>query len=457
MMTKVTPLSPNFTIALPFMTASVSTGPGPTTTSYIRTTTNRPTYAVQTRTTQKTENNLVNQGALVPAPPQPPQYDLIDTTDNRTITVYNGHVFGDKRFASPAYKYLIPIILVICLLTTIFFAWILSKRLKRGSTMSRASCVLLLSVATADVLTLMSAISEVIFMYSQSLDNNMILSLSSCHTMLILERLSALPHAVSTWFTVILTIQRYVCVSCPFHAGKYIIVKRSMMCVLMVSVFSIGMHICRFVDATFVAVLLEHPSVPGKTIETCKKVYQPWIDDVVLYESLFAWTRIVIFQLLPCVLILIFVLSILKSLAKMKIATKDLRITASNQQSQRLRLSRFVVIIGTIVFCIEFSNAIFLSFNTWEISTGSSLLSYQDLKSASLGFDLALYLSYFLIFVLYCMMSGKFRDTLTFLFRHVKWSNHSKADITDSRANENQADVSKSKPTQKSFSISLSV
>ena len=83
-----------------------------------------PTYPLQTVTTQKSGHNSVNQGAVVPVPA--PHYDLIDSTvsirDNLTSPIYQGHIFGDKKFANPAYKYVIPIFLC-------FVCWPLSSLL----------------------------------------------------------------------------------------------------------------------------------------------------------------------------------------------------------------------------------------------------------------------------------------------------------------------------------------
>ena len=370
---------------------------------------------------------------------------------NRTIPTYlgkapnriynKGRVFGDKRFANPAYKYVIPIILGLCLMATILFAGILSTRLRRGSRMTRASCILLLFVAAADAMTMISAVAEVTYMYGQSLDNNMILPYSSCQIMMILERLSAVPHAASTWFTVVLAIQRYICVSFPFVAGKYITVKRSTMCVLIVSLVSIGMHLCKFLDTSFVEVLIEHPFIPGQPMKTCRAKYRSWVHNRVLYRSLFAWTRIVTMQILPCILMMTFVLLLLRSLGKMNLATKNKQLTVTRPQAARRRLSRFVIIVGLIVFCVEFSNAIFLSFNAWSMSTGSSPLSYESLKTASLGFDLALYMSYCLIFILYCAMSGEFRETLTSLVP-LKCFVRDHADVSDNTTSGNIPNVS---------------
>ena len=424
----------------------------------------RQTYPLQTMTTQKSVHHPVNQGLLIPAPPDPyllPTFDLIEMKDkierNLTSPAYQGRVFGDKQFAIPAYKYIIPIILVLCLLTTILFAVILSRRLRRGSSMSRASCVLLLSVATADALTMIVAFAEVTYMFSQSLVtcNSMILPFSSCKTMFILERLSAVPHAASTWFTVILAIQRYVCVSFPFVAGKYINIKQSTVCILIVSVLSIGMHMCRFLDTNFVEVLIDHPSMPGHVIQTCMATYMLWISDTVLYESVFAWIRIVTTQLVPCIFIMTFVVLMLKTFENMKLVAKHMQVTGTKQQSERRHLSRFVIVISSIVFCVEFSNALFLSFNAWEISTGSVLLTHETLKAASLGFDLVLYVSYFLMFTLYCTMSGKFRETLASLIP-VKCYDKYKAKGGDVRVRKKTLDSSHVKTNKTSVSVSLS-
>ena len=375
---------------------------------------------------------------------------------NTTLNTEKDRVFGNKRFADPAYIYVIPVVLGICLMATILFAGILCTRLRQGSNMTRASCGLLLFVAAADAMTMISTVSEATYMYSQSLGNNMLLPYSSCQIMLILERLSTVPHAASTWFTVLLGIQRYICVSFPFVAGKYITVKRSTMCVLIVCLASIGMHLCKFLDTSFVEVLIEHASIPGQTIETCRAKYRPWVRDKILYESVFAWTRIVTMQIVPCILMMTFGLLLLKSLRKQNLATENNQLTVTKQQAARRRLSRFVIIVSSIVFCVELSNAIFLSFNAWEISTGTTVLSYESLKSASLGFDLVLYLSYFLIFILYCAMSGKFRETLTSLVP-LKCCVREKSEINYNTISGKLIGVPREKTGRTSVSILISV
>ena len=322
-------------------------------------------------------------------------------------------VYGNKHFAIPSFRYIIPIALCVCLLTTIIFVCVLSKRVAKGSSMSRASCILLLSIAAADGLTMIFAIAEVVFLYTNASGNELLLPLKSCSTMLILERLSAIPHAASTWLTVVLAVQRYICVCFPFDAKKVINVRQSTVYVLVVALFSVGLHGCRFFDTKFVVVNLESSSENGVLIETCQARYRSWVENPVLYESLFAWIRIVITQLLPCLSLLVFVVLMLKGLWQTRRATKDEQLQGVKQLSERRRISRVVVVISSVVICVELSSATFLSFNVLEISKGSVIFRYETLKAVSLGFDLLLYISYFFIFVLYCFMSGTFRKTVT--------------------------------------------
>ena len=104
------------------------------------------------------------------------------------------------------------------------------------------------------------------------------MSFDSCMTMLILERLSAIPHVASTLFTVILAFQRFICVSKPFTAGNYmyITVKSSLICILRFVALSVTLHVCRFIDKPFEPIGMIHQNT---TINTCKAVYATWVKD----------------------------------------------------------------------------------------------------------------------------------------------------------------------------------
>ena len=118
---------------------------------------------------------------------------------------------------SSAYKYIFPVIIGICLLTTLVLVSFLIQRLRNAnSQMNKASCLLLIVVALMDLLTMGFALAEICFLFSATSDDSGFIPLTKCRVMLVLERLSAIPPAASTWVTVILAIQRFCCVSTPF-------------------------------------------------------------------------------------------------------------------------------------------------------------------------------------------------------------------------------------------------
>ena len=100
----------------------------------------------------------------------------------------------------------------------------------------------------------------------------------------------------------------------------------------------------------------------------------------------------------------IFVTLMVKSLRDTSKANKRMKLNDSNLQSDRRRLCLFVAFVAIILFFVEVSSGIFLSLNSWKMSTRQEIVSFQSLRAATTAFDLVLYVSYFAIFVLYCMM-----------------------------------------------------
>ena len=324
------------------------------------------------------------------------------------VTAYN--IYGNRKDTYSAYQYVFPVVIGICVLTTLVLVYCLIQRLRKAkSKMNKASCLLLIAVALMDLLTMCFALAEICFLFSATSDNSGFIPLTKCRAMSVLERLSAIPHAASTWVTVILAIQRFYCVSKPFSASKYITVRSSYILIVVVSVFVILLHICRFFDNTFLSVEV---NVNNKTIISCQDYHNGWIHNPVKYESVFAWTRISVAQFIPGVLMVLFVTLMIKSLRDTTKKTKRMKLNDSNLKSDRRQLSLFVAIVAIIVFCVEVSSGIFLSLSAWEMSTGQEIVSYQSLKSATTAFDLVLYVSYFAIFLLYCFMSKDIRRTL---------------------------------------------
>ena len=333
-----------------------------------------------------------------------------ENSDNNEIEVY-----GNQQFIIPAYEYIYPIILSLCLGTTLVFVYVLGKQFKISTPIGKATLVIFVAIAVADIFTIGSSLAEISYLYIKTRANSGYLPFTACKTMYILERLSAVPHAASVWFTVVLAIQRYVCVSNPFKTKRFVNVKSSIVCVSLIFTIVLALHIYRFFDVGFYKVTFFNPNLSEKPIETCHSD-AAWVKAVRVYEEVFMWSRIVVAQFVPCCLIVVFVTLMVSRLHKKDHTLKQAGHDNLNVRIQRRQLSINVVVIALIVVGVELSSGIFLSFHAWGISTRHTVLSNETFQLAAFAFDIILYVSYFAIFVIYCLMSREIRKTAVSVF-----------------------------------------
>ena len=323
-------------------------------------------------------------------------------------------IYGFQPFLDPAYKFIFPVLLGTCLGATLCFVFVLSKQMQAACPMSRASLSLLIAIATADVLTTGFGLSELCYRFSKTIGNPGFLPFGCCKIKLVMELLIWIFHEASVWFTVILTAQRYVCVSRPFLARRCINLRYSLTCVLVVFLTILALRIYRFFDQFVVKINIEQIDVAAtQIVESCDLRYASWVEDPVTYESLMLWLTIVLMQLLPSIIVVIFVCLIVNELV-----TKNTCLTSKTAKNQRVKISINVIFVALIVVGVEFSSAIFLSLCAWSLSTGNFVFSYETMKSTGVVFDIVLYVSYFVIFLLYILVSHETRNNIIFVLQN---------------------------------------
>ena len=107
-----------------------------------------------------------------------------------------------------------------------------------------------------------------------------------------------------------------------------------------------------------------------------------------------------------------FVILIIRALRNATLKSKNMSLEDGKRNSERRKLSLFVAVVALIVFCVGISSGLLLSFNALELTTGHVLIPSESLKTASVAFDLILYLSYFAVLLLYCLMSKDLRKKI---------------------------------------------
>ena len=353
----------------------------------------------------------------------------VDTVANsQSETVLANQLYGYQPYLDPVYQYIYPVFLGTCLGVTLILVVVLIKQFQTASGMSRASISILLAIAVTDALTTVFGLSEMCYRFSETSGNPGFLPYRSCNTMFIIGHLSGVVHEASVWLTVVLTTQRFICVSRPFFARHRINLRVSLISIAAIFVVIVSFHIYRFFDRSFVKVLLQQSNIlDEENFETCDLVYAPWIENPAKYESIFLWLLIALMQFLPCIIIATFVSLIVKTLIKKKTNL----VTSETARSQRAQITIIVIVIAIIAVSVELSSGIFLSLCVWGTTTGEFLFSYDTMKSIAVAFDLVLYVSYFVIFLIYCLMSQEVRRVIVAFCKMGRGSKAGKSSTSD--------------------------
>ncbi|XP_048751278.2 platelet-activating factor receptor-like [Ostrea edulis] len=216
-------------------------------------------------------------------------------------------------------------------------------------------------------------------------------------------------HTASIWLTVFLSLHRYVGVRYPFYIRQISTRRKSVICVITVYCCSSMLHLCRFVDTTYVDF---HVVQENKDIFTCKAVHSDWIKGYeVRYECIYYWTCIVLIKVLP--LAIVVTLDFLMARELLRADNKRQRFLSDNQSSKESRRVTWIVITVAAIFSlVEIPITIILILWTLSMVHDKMYVSEVQLGELSVVFNIIIYISFPCILFLYCLMSKKFRKYL---------------------------------------------
>ncbi|XP_052819398.1 sex peptide receptor-like [Mya arenaria] len=272
--------------------------------------------------------------------------------------------------------------------------------------------------------------------------------------------LPTISHNASVWLTVVLAYDRYIAVEKPFLLKQVCLPKRSISVVITIYLTAVLGHLCRFFDTDYAPVKIvsstnaqsyfqlmntSYTSFPeeeiseaignttqynitgalreicdmSKGIETCKAVYKPAFRDLKYYEFCYYWFVILFVKFIPCTLLIVIDTLMLKSLRK----SEKLRYHMANhttavlhslssrrakyQESKRMTIILVIAII--IVVIVELPIAVILMLWTLANIHGQQFMTEIALNNLSRIANTAVYISYPVIFMLYCCLSARFR------------------------------------------------
>lgn len=146
-------------------------------------------------------------------------------------------------------------------------------------------------------------------------------------------------HSISIWLTLGLAIQRHVCVSNPFKA-KYICTMKNTIIYMIVMSFCFFAFLLPFTFSyKYDTVTVALDTVGFRTQNACRKSQENWLNDHknIFYGS-YVVLRIIVIKFLPCVLLFILEIKLIKNLKKASLVRKHTN-TVHQRKDVPMRLS----------------------------------------------------------------------------------------------------------------------
>lgn len=317
--------------------------------------------------------------------------------------------------------------------------------------------VILIGISVSDTLTVIVPAAAIVYMYADGQMPDFI-PYQYCQLWGYLTKyLPTITHTASIWLTVVLAYDRFIAIRHPFLLRRLCIPKKSVFIIFGIYIMATVCHICRFLDTDYIPVKLvslkswseaarsEHqfikPTVSqnityrnlnnvkntlseicrySKGVETCRAVYKPIFGDFQFYEFCYYWFVILFVKFIPCLTMVILDTMMLKSLHHAEQMRNFMSVQNFNAQTgsalngsrfyQRRRMTVITIIAIIIVVIVEVPISVILVFWTLSEIHGHELITEKTLNLLARTTNYSVYISYPIIFLLYCCVSAKFRS-----------------------------------------------
>lgn len=318
--------------------------------------------------------------------------NVFDYTSNYEV-YESGYFMEIYPFEITVLGYLQPTLVLLTTLTNLFVVGFFLSKKNRG----KPTNLLFVSIALSDTLTGVTLLPNSVEVYAKDV---YMLSEAWCNAYMLLRLyVSPVFHTVSVWQTVVLGIQRYLCVCHPFISGRICTFWKTFVSIVVMYCGAIILHTYHLLNNN-----LGH--------FRCR-----WNIEVPCAEScVYLWFCLVLQHLMPCLLLVLLTFVTLRELNKAQKRVSSMSLHRKiRKNSNRSTQDRIITITATlIVICFlipELPHGIYkLVFVIYQHS-GVHILPYENHVIISV-YEIALIVSYNANFWIYCIMMHDFRFKL---------------------------------------------
>ncbi|XP_017491262.1 PREDICTED: sex peptide receptor-like, partial [Rhagoletis zephyria] len=332
--------------------------------------------------------------------------------------IFNVTQAAPIQYASVMYGGIMPILVAVTLLANSLIIAVLTRR-----HMKTPTNLVLLWMAIADLLTLLSPAPWYFYMYTMGYHSVLLNGSFLCYVYNVMtEHVPILLHNSSIWLTILLAAQRYIYICHPTLAKTLCTIPKVNRAVVTIFIASISVQASRFFDTQYESVTCADDQNMATT--ACLQKVSSWVTRPEIYFPLYFGFRIVFVNLGPCIALVILNVLLFSALQRaQKTRLKLLQDGNASSRKKRNDLSNsttyMLIVVVSVFLCVEIPMAIATIIHllvNMEIITfeGDSHRPFTQITVLLVNFIIML--SFPLNFAIYCGMSAQFRNTFKALF-----------------------------------------
>lgn len=349
---------------------------------------------------------------------------LFDPCRNICVEDYQVYLFDDMQnnpVTSFAYGKVYPFLVVVTVLSNIFIALVLSRKHMRTPTN-----LVLLHMAYADLAVALFPFPFMFFWHVLKYGTAYKNELSRWWCYAAMYTTDAMPpwcHNVAIWLTVLLAVQRYMCIRFPMSGSQFwtpsTVTKATVVIVLVSGFCAMPKFLDIFAFRTIKFEVLNNDGSINASRYKClfknTDFFQTIGPDV--YYSSYYWCRVILFVLIPSILLVVFSLLLVGEIRKAQQRQSRLIRHDRPARGDKSRTNLMLLVVVTIFLVVNLPQGLVLSaFVLSQITRTFHLAGHVTLMVTVID-NMLILGTYPINFAVYCCMSSAFRATLKQLFR----------------------------------------
>ena len=325
------------------------------------------------------------------------------------------HTLNSNILYVNLFGYLVPPVVVFTIFSNTLTCIVLQKKHMRNPTN-----IILFSISLLDMFTGISVLPVCIYYYTLGYYKEYVPYHLCRITDLGQYTIPLTIHTASIWVTVLLVVQRYICVCHPHVAKRWCTIPITISCIIITCTLALLMRIVEFIRFEYTA--LETPSLldPNKNITGCNRGF--YLSD---YESILyiyrLWSDTIFVRFIPSftLLVLNFVLirTIRQAAKRRRMLLSQNRTTECRSLSESNRTTMLLVMVVGVFLIAELSFGMLCVIAIIEYTSHVSIMSWKASNMLTIFTYFFMYLSFPLNIFIYCGMNRQFRETLKGLFK----------------------------------------